>query len=68
MVLHRNAISTTATEIVISTQATEIAEKNDVNEHAQVSIHVGLLCNEPPGKAGLPFIKSSEDSNFYSIK
>jgi hypothetical protein len=63
----KNVISTPATEIVISTQVTEIAEKKtDVNEHIQVSIHVGLLCNEPPDTAGLPFIKSSDDSNFYS--
>jgi hypothetical protein len=53
----KNVISTPATEIVISTQVTGIAEKKtDVNEHIQVSIHVGLLCNEPPDMAGLPFI------------
>ena len=52
----KNVISTPATENVISTQVTEIVEKKtDVNEHIQVSIHVGLLCNELPGVAGLPF-------------
>jgi hypothetical protein len=35
-------------------------QKNDVDEQAQVSINVGLLCNERPGVAGLPFILSSE--------
>jgi hypothetical protein len=28
----------------------------DVMEHPEVFNHVGLLCNEPPGKTGLPFI------------
>jgi len=32
------------------------AKKTDVDEHFQMSIHVGLLCNELPGVAGLPFI------------
>jgi hypothetical protein len=32
----------------------------DVAEYAYVLAHVGLLFNEPPGTAGLPFIKSSE--------
>jgi len=27
-----------------------------VDEHFQMSIHIGLLCNELPGVAGLPFI------------
>ena len=30
-------------------------------KHPQVLNHVGLLFNEPPGRAGLPFIKSSEN-------
>ena len=37
-------------------------KKADVAKHPKVLNHVGLLCNEPPGTAGLPFIKSS-DSN-----
>jgi hypothetical protein len=35
-------------------------KKADVVKHPKVLNHVGLLCNEPPGAAGLPFIKSSE--------
>jgi hypothetical protein len=31
-------------------------KKADVEEHPKVSHHVGLLSNEPPGAAGLPFI------------
>ncbi len=31
-------------------------QKTDVLEHPQVLQHVGLLINEPPGTAGLPFI------------
>jgi len=31
-------------------------KKTDVAEHPQVLDHVGLLVNEPPGPAGLPFI------------
>ncbi len=31
-------------------------KKNDVAEHPEVSNHVGLLANEPPGQAELPFI------------
>jgi hypothetical protein len=29
-------------------------------EHSGVFDHVGLLSNEPPGTAGLPFIQSSD--------
>jgi hypothetical protein len=32
-----------------------------VAEHPEVFDHVGLLVNEPPGPAGLPFIQSSDD-------
>jgi hypothetical protein len=32
------------------------AKKADVAEHPEVFDHVGLLVNEPPGTAGLPFI------------
>jgi hypothetical protein len=32
------------------------AKKADVAEYPQVLDHVGLLFNEPPGTAGLPFI------------
>ena len=31
-------------------------KKADVAEHPEVFDHVGLLANEPPGSAGLPFI------------
>ena len=31
-------------------------KKADVDEHPEVFDHVGLLVNEPPGQAGLPFI------------
>jgi hypothetical protein len=31
-------------------------KKADVVEHPGVFDHVGLLVNEPPGTAGLPFI------------
>jgi hypothetical protein len=31
-------------------------EKADAAEHPQVFDHVGLLVNELPGSAGLPFI------------
>ena len=30
-------------------------KKADVAEHPEVFDHVGLLVNEPPGQAGLPF-------------
>jgi hypothetical protein len=30
-------------------------KKADVAEHPEVFHHVGLLVNEPPGTAGLPF-------------
>jgi hypothetical protein len=36
-------------------------KKAGVAEHPEVFGHAGLLANEPPGKAGLPFIKSSDD-------
>ena len=36
-------------------------KKADVIERPQAFDHVGLLCNEPPGMAGLLFIQSSED-------
>jgi hypothetical protein len=31
-------------------------KKTDVVEHPEVFGHVGILINEPPGTAGLPFI------------
>jgi hypothetical protein len=36
-------------------------KKADVVEHPQVFDHVGLLFDEPPGLAGLPFIESSDE-------
>ena len=36
--------------------ATASEKKADVVEHPQVLHHVGLLVNEPPGQAGLPFV------------
>ncbi len=37
-------------------------EKAGVVDHPQGFDHVGLLVNEPPGQAGLPFIQSSDDT------
>jgi hypothetical protein len=37
-------------------------KKIGVAEHPLVFNHAGLLANEPPGKAELPFIKSSDDT------
>jgi hypothetical protein len=37
-------------------RVTESEKKADVGEHPEVFPHVGLLVNEPPGTAGLPFI------------
>ncbi len=31
-------------------------KKADVAEHFHVFAHAGLLVNEPPGQAGLPFV------------
>jgi hypothetical protein len=43
-------------------------KKADVAEHPKVLDHVGLLCNEPSGKAGLLFIQSSDDfCSWYSL-
>ena len=36
-------------------------KKTDVAEHPKVLGHVGLLFNEPPGKAELLFIQSSDE-------
>jgi hypothetical protein len=36
-------------------------KKNDVVERLKVAHHVGLLFNEPPGRAGLSFTQSSDD-------
>ena len=41
-------------------------KKADVLEHPEVFAHVGLLFNEPPGQAGLPFIKSSDDFESFA--
>ena len=38
-------------------------KKADVVKHPEAFDHVGLLCNEPPGQAGLLFILSSDDSH-----
>jgi hypothetical protein len=35
-------------------------KKAGVIEHLQAFDHAGLLFNEPPGQAGLPFIQSSD--------
>jgi hypothetical protein len=37
-------------------EANECQKKADVAEHPEVFDHVGLLVNEPPGMAGMPFI------------
>ena len=36
-------------------------KKADVGDHPEVFGHVGLLVDRPPGTAGLPFIKSSDN-------
>ena len=41
------------------------SKKADVAEHPEAFLHVGLLIDGPPGAAGLPFFKSSDD--FASI-
>ncbi len=38
-------------------------KKTGVAEHPLVFNHAGLLANEPPGKAELLFIKSSDDTH-----
>jgi hypothetical protein len=43
-------------------------KKANVAEHYRVSHHVGLLVNEPPGPAGLPFVQSSDDSGSSSLR
>jgi hypothetical protein len=45
----------------LNTSASE-TKKADVAEHPKVSRHVGLLVNEPPGQAGLPFTQSSDST------
>jgi hypothetical protein len=37
-------------------------KKADVVAHPEMVRHVGLLSNEPPGLAELPFMRSSDDS------
>jgi hypothetical protein len=39
-----------------ASHATASEKKADVMEHPKVFDHVGLLVNEPPGMAELPFI------------
>ena len=45
------------------TSETATKKKADVVKHPEVFGHAGLLCNEPPGQAGLLFISSSDDSH-----
>jgi len=42
---------------------TAIEKKADVVKRPEAFDDVGLLCNEPPGRAGLLFILSSDDSH-----
>jgi hypothetical protein len=42
--------------MIVPLDSLQPRKKNDVDEHIQMSIHVGLLCNELPGVAGPPFI------------
>ena len=42
--------------IGLSRRAIDSKKKADVVDHLRVIDHVGLLVNEPPGAAGLPFI------------
>jgi hypothetical protein len=37
-----------------------------VLEHAQVFDHAGVLIDEPPGMAGLPFVESSDNCKLMS--
>jgi hypothetical protein len=46
--------------VVVATSP-QVKKKADAGKHPKVLNHVGLLFNEPPGTAGLPFIKSSEN-------
>ena len=39
----------------------KVEKKADVGERVEVFSHVGLLFDEPPGRAGLSFTKSSDD-------
>jgi hypothetical protein len=41
---------------LLSSMPTISAKKTDVAEHPRVFRHIGLLFNEPPGTARLPFI------------
>jgi hypothetical protein len=34
----------------------DVQKKADVIEHLKAFDHVGVLANEPPGRAGLPFV------------
>jgi hypothetical protein len=47
-------IETELTISILHASATE-NEKTDVAEHSETFPHVGLLFNEPPGRAGLSF-------------
>jgi hypothetical protein len=40
----------------IQTSRVAQEQKTDVADHPKAFHHVGLLANEPPGRAGLPFI------------
>jgi hypothetical protein len=43
-------------------------QKTDVVEDPKVFHHVGLLVNGPPGRTGLPLIKSSDCLLTFSIR
>jgi hypothetical protein len=45
----------------VSSPIADANKKTGVVEHPEVFDHAGLLVNEPPGKAGLPFIQSSDN-------
>jgi hypothetical protein len=49
--LHHPVVNPCTTQPLDSSQ-----KKADVIEHPKAFDHVGLLCNEPPGKTGVPFI------------
>jgi len=38
-----------------------LGKKTDVAEHQKALDHAGFFVNGPPEKAGLPFLKSSDD-------
>jgi len=65
--LFRKTVSRRQRQELSSRRSDRNDEKTDVDEHSHAFIHVGLLCNEPPSMAGLPFIQSSDEFNEFSL-